>query len=449
MAVTRLTQRSIAAASCPEGVSDAVFWDDVLTGFGLRVRRSGFKTWIVQYVRLGRKERYTIGPAHLIDPADARARAKTALQLVLEGGDPAEETKARRASNDTVADLADLLLKSKQGKPAHETYKSVIDNHIKPLLGRLPVRSVTEAHCADAIEKVQHGHDASPTLADNRRLAGGASIASLAYGVLSAMFTLAETRKVKMRPKGTNPLAELERPETAPRSTVLSLDQYRLVGAALAKRAHERSAPAGALMAIWLLALSGLRHNEVRLASKAHADPKRQAVFLEATKTGDRFAILGRVPTALIAARLKSAAPEDTWLIPPIAGNASPPDIQRTWHQIRTEVGLPKVRLHDLRHSFSTIGLDLYIPTPIIKGLLGHAMEGVGGARGEKVKGVRGATAVYLHLRQAGAIAAADRISDVIWQAMGGGDFVVDGLDLPEQELIPPPGAGGARPGGR
>ncbi len=45
----KLTDRTVEAARCPEGRKDALFFDDALKGFGLRVMASGKRIFLVQY----------------------------------------------------------------------------------------------------------------------------------------------------------------------------------------------------------------------------------------------------------------------------------------------------------------------------------------------------------------------------------------------------------------
>ena len=56
-----LLHKPFAPLSLPKGETDKVFFDDDLPGFGLRVRATGAKTWMVQYAIAGRTRRMVLG----------------------------------------------------------------------------------------------------------------------------------------------------------------------------------------------------------------------------------------------------------------------------------------------------------------------------------------------------------------------------------------------------
>ena len=93
----RLTATNIRNLTLPPGKADHVFFDDDLPGFGLRVRASGWQTWMVQYAIAGKTRRMALGSPALLDPGKARETAKDLLAQVRLGRDPAGE-KARPAS---------------------------------------------------------------------------------------------------------------------------------------------------------------------------------------------------------------------------------------------------------------------------------------------------------------------------------------------------------------
>jgi hypothetical protein len=87
---------------------DGFVWDDALPGFGVRVKPSGARSYIIQYRNRnsGASKRLTIGqhgPLLTFDRAKKQARAM--LADAMRGEDPVEPRKAARKAP-SVADLA-------------------------------------------------------------------------------------------------------------------------------------------------------------------------------------------------------------------------------------------------------------------------------------------------------------------------------------------------------
>ena len=48
-------------------------------------------------------------------------------------------------------------------------------------------------------------------------------------------------------------------------------------------------------------------------------------------------------------------------------------NLNKPWRRIRDRAGISDVRLHDLRHSFATIGVATGLNLPVVGHLLGHS----------------------------------------------------------------------------
>src|SRR5258708_36929988 len=66
------TTRSIRDLTLERGAKEAIFFDDDVPGFGIRLREGGSRTWIFQYRLGGKQRRMSLGSADAISLAKAR-----------------------------------------------------------------------------------------------------------------------------------------------------------------------------------------------------------------------------------------------------------------------------------------------------------------------------------------------------------------------------------------
>jgi hypothetical protein len=131
--VTRLSKTTVDATA-PDEQGDVVVWDEDLRGFGLRVKKTGIKSYIVQYRTAdGRSSRLTLGRHGVITAEQARRLAIQKMGDISKGNDPAAEKKAARAAL-TVAQLCDLYVTERLAtrKPSSvASAKADIENHCR------------------------------------------------------------------------------------------------------------------------------------------------------------------------------------------------------------------------------------------------------------------------------------------------------------------------------
>jgi hypothetical protein len=104
--MAKLTKRTVDGLRTDEP-NGLIVWHDAIPGFGVRVRPSGRKTYLVQCRnQTDRTRRHTLGVHGPLTATAARALAQQALARVARSEDPAEEAAQRKAAP-TVANLAD------------------------------------------------------------------------------------------------------------------------------------------------------------------------------------------------------------------------------------------------------------------------------------------------------------------------------------------------------
>jgi len=180
-AAQRLTKRAVDGLRA-DGCG-ALLWDAEVPGFGIRCRGAG-KFYILKYRAGGRQRWYTIGRHGAPWTVEiARKEARRLLGEVALGRDPAE-TKGQTRRDLTVAELCDLYLAEGVATKKASTLvvdRSRIERHIKPLLGRTRVRSLTRSDVECFLKDVAGGKTAIEEKTRPRGLArvrGGRGTAS-------------------------------------------------------------------------------------------------------------------------------------------------------------------------------------------------------------------------------------------------------------------------------
>jgi integrase len=119
-----------------------------------------------------------------------------------------------------------------------------------------------------------------------------------------------------------------------------------------------------------LLILTGARLREVLDAQWRHVDFERGVIFLPDSKTGKKPIYLSAAALAILTPlpRLEG----NPFVIPGEKSGQPRADLKRPWAAVTKAAGLDGVRIHDLRHSFASVGAGSSLGLPIIGKLLGH-----------------------------------------------------------------------------
>jgi len=146
----------------------------------------------------------------------------------------------------------------------------------------------------------------------------------------------------------------------------LSDDEYRELFAAIG-RARADGKNIVALSAISVLLGTGLRRGEVLSLSWSDVDQQNCELILRDSKTGGR-----RVSISSQMAQLLEAMPRtSSWVFPGPKGHLK--SVRKVWLAVRSDAGMPHLRLHDLRHSFASLLARQGKSLLIIGQLLGHS----------------------------------------------------------------------------
>ena len=380
----KLTQPNATWQALPAGKSDAIFFDDDLPGFGLRIRAGGKRTWIIQY-RVGAKQRrLTLGTVDKLNADQARKAAKGRLARVELGGDPQQEKhEARAAAGHTVGKLVEDYLarrhhetgKDPLRKSSYEATELYLQKHWKPLHG-LQASKVDRSTIASRLTAIEA--QISSVTAARARVA------------LSSMFAWAIGQGIV----NSNPVIGTNKPpEPKARDRVLLNTEIADIWASCRDDNFGRI--------VKLLLLTGARRDEIGDLTWSEIDLELDFIKLPPERTKNGRAHF--VPLAPIAAAILKSVPRRAradraieYLFGEGQGGFSgwskaKAGLDRRINKARTEAaaapGTPQHitdwRLHDLRRTVATVMADnLGVLPHVIEAVLNHVSGHKAGVAG-------------------------------------------------------------------
>ena len=232
---------------------DTLIWDGEVPGLILRLR-SGSARFAFQYKHHGRTRRISIGRYGGLTLEEARKVARKLYVDVRSGGDPAVTKREARRKRPTFADAAELYLADLRDRATAGAVRGKLSTAAE--FERLLRRVILPAIGSREVESL-----ALPEIeAMHRSLRSTPRQANAAVTVTSAVLGFAERRR--LRPPGTNPCRLVERLKERARRRRFTLQHLSALGEAL-RAAEAAGESASALLAIRLLALTGLRRSEL------------------------------------------------------------------------------------------------------------------------------------------------------------------------------------------
>lgn len=416
-------------------------WDSEVKGFGIRVNKDGTKTYILKYLFNGKQRWFTIGKhGSPYTPDAARTEALKLIGLAKSKVDPGEQKKKDRAAGITVGELCDnyliaaeagrLLTKFDTSKKTSTltTDRGRIERHIKPLLGKKLVQGITRETIEKFLHDVAQGKTKTnvKTAKHGRAIVrGGRGTATRTVGLLGGIFTFA----VKQRMRADNPVHGVQRYKDAKKERFLSGVELQRLGQVLShaetawegyqaelekwqlkirkgprpKKPAEAENPI-AIAAIRLLTLTGCRKSEILRLKWEWIDLYYGHIRFPDSKTGAKMLHLNKATIDVLTSlpRLNN----NPYVLPGEKTGSHLVGLPRIWIRIRKKAQLDDVRLHDLRHSFASVGASSGDSLLVLGKLLGHRDPQI--------------TQRYAHLSNDPVRDATNRIGQIISDALNG-----------------------------
>jgi integrase len=413
IALDRLTKRTVDGIA--PGNRPTIIYDTELKGFGVRVTPSGSKAWIVEFRPNGggRKvatKRMTLGQTRTLNADEARKAARNILAAVRLGQDPARDRVLNRNTpilrefvERYLAEEAEAKLKT--GTVAN--YRIYFRKHVTPEIGAVKINAVSSADIA----KLHHKIGATKPVTANR-----------VVDAISSLYRYAATAGVVE--KGFNPTTGIPAFREVRRERFLTTDELQRLGTTLREaetiglpwNTDETKSTAKHLpepemrliifspyviAAIRILLFTGCRLREILHLRWNEIDFERGVLFLPDSKTGRRTVVLN-APALAVLSELKRIG---TYVILGEKSDRPRSDLNRPWGRITAHAKLEGLRIHDLRHSFASVGASGGLGLPIVGKLLGHETSAT--------------TARYAHIDNDPLRRASERIGATIAAALG------------------------------
>jgi integrase len=368
----------------------------------------------------------------------AKERAKAARKQIEDGLDPKIEKKKKldiptlaKFIEETFLPAQKLRLRAGSYKPA----KAMLDKLVVPVLGEFRVPEIQREQVASLFMDVARGW--RPGMKPSEKPAKATPIrANRMLANLRKCFFEAE--KLGLRAPGSNPCLLIEKnPESRGKERFLSMAEFEWLGKVLKdapKWGDRKACPYAidpktkkplelpsvyALAAIKLLMLTGARLNEILQLRWSQVDRKRGVIRITqhktSGKTGAKELPLNSAAMAVLEQldELPTRKLKGEWVIQGHKHGEHLVNLQKPWTRIRTAVGLASkgkvkildLRLHDLRHSFASVGVGEGLSLHQVGNLLGHAQAST--------------THRYAHLDVDPRLQASEKIGAAIAAALG------------------------------
>ena len=378
----RLTKTVVERLPLPEKESTP-YWDDELSGFGVRIWASGKRSYIVQGRANGRSRRITIGqhgaPISDTQTLTADKARKLAMSLIADFSkdiDPIIEKQRKTTITVTLRDVCDVYLKERRTAKGGELTprtKADIKRHIETSFADWadkPVAAITRDLCSSRFSELS---------------VKGPTQANQAFRILRALLNYAREAYradgVAILPE--NPVAVLSgkrmwNPNNA-RNGRIPLDK---VGAVWNLLQQKRSADAtlsssktGADIVIFLI-LTGCRWNEAAELTWDRVNLKAKTWHIPNPKNHNEVTL--PISAALLAVLTDRPRTQNSPYVFPSrvnAGKGFVVNVKPTMQAVSKIAGL-HLSPHDLRRTFMSVGYENKLEQWKLKLVTNHAIQG-------------------------------------------------------------------------
>jgi integrase len=366
MARVRLDARSVASLRVDGERED--FFDENLSGFGLRVSELNTKTWFILYRIGNRKRRFKVGSFPAMSLADARERAKVLLSEVAIGHDPMEKRIDERSA-ETVDELVYRYIENiKLTKSSWKDDYRRLKEHLLPHFGKVNAQKLKKGDVMsilDSFSGTAFKVEPNRVLRTIRRLYN--------WGIERDLVTINPCAGIK------NPKKEYSRPRVLTTEEIKKfwdgLDTEKVDDWLGTKKDKTK------IVSIFRLMLTtGQRGAEVKQMEWSEIDFPNQMWVIPKTKMKTR--VHHRVPLNDLSMRilkeLKLITGQNRFIFPsPTVPDAAISNIQKAAERVREHSKIYDITAHDLRRTLASHMTGMGVPRLVVKKILGHSCSDI------------------------------------------------------------------------
>lgn len=280
-----------------------------------------------------------------------QAEVKEKLKATIKETQSLDQTKVGKY---TVGEWMEVWFedyaKIKVRPSSHQTYRGYIDNHINPNIGDIPLEKITSLELQKLYKKLLTKGRVDRLEAKGQPKGLSAKTVRNIHQILSSALKLAQEQRILH----TNPAEGCALPKVEHREIkTLPVEQFQ----SFLREARE----SGVFELYYLELATGLRE-----------------VVEAPLKTKNAYRTLPLAEdTVSVLLEQKKKVGSSPWVFPsPNGGPISPDSVLHMLHRVLKRAGLPKVRFHDLRHTFATLALQNGVDIKTVSGMLGHFSAG-------------------------------------------------------------------------